>query len=336
MSGAFVPYHQRQNKAVDRHVFIDLLTRVNRIRSIGEYKYVSFGGPFLEDFKLLHTHFGNTNLVSLEKNPVALGRQAFNRPLSCIDCKSIDSGTFVDGYEAVENAIIWLDYAEANKTAEQFSEFQTILSKLMSYDILKITINANPNSLHREGGFEKDGKRETLEACLNQRLSKLKLRIGDHLDSSISAADMTKDRLPLILSKALEHAANSVMQSRRLTNEIFQPLLTFVYSDSEHQMLTLTGIVLPRGTKGWFLKETGINKWRLASTKWGEAKRIMVPALTAREKLFMDQCLPNSSGRKIQQKLNFFFDDKPEVSIKIIESYKMFYRHYPNFQRVFI
>ncbi|WP_407928292.1 O-methyltransferase, partial [Collimonas silvisoli] len=57
MSGAYVPYHLRQNKAVDRQLFVDLLTKLNRYKAIGDYSYVSFGGPYLEDFKLVHSHF---------------------------------------------------------------------------------------------------------------------------------------------------------------------------------------------------------------------------------------------------------------------------------------
>jgi len=335
MSGAFVPYHQRQNKGVDRLVFIDLLTKINRARPIGDYRYISFGGPYLEDFKLIHSQFGNDDLISIENDPIALGRQSFNRPLNCIQCKGLDSAAFVDNYEAEKNSIIWLDYADPKKTAEQINEFQALLSKLMSYDILKITLNANPGALRADGMYT-NGKRETKEECQNMRLEKLKQRLGDHLPPSTTAVDMTKDGLPEVLSRAIEHAANSVMSSRRLTKEIFQPLLSFVYSDSDHQMLTITGIILPKGSKGNFLRETNISRWKLAATKWGEVKRIMVPALTAREKLFIDQCLPKSSGKQIQGKLKFLFDKQPAISVNIIDSYRMFYRHYPNFQRVLL
>ena len=44
------PYHQRPNKTVDRYLFVELLSKINRYRHIGDYSYIGLGGPSLEDF----------------------------------------------------------------------------------------------------------------------------------------------------------------------------------------------------------------------------------------------------------------------------------------------
>ena len=70
MSGGTVPYHLRQNKAIDRSLFIDLLARLNRCRDISDYTYIGFGGPFLEDFKSVHSFTGISKMISIEMGAI--------------------------------------------------------------------------------------------------------------------------------------------------------------------------------------------------------------------------------------------------------------------------
>ena len=334
MSGSLVPYHQRQNKAVDRQLFVDLLSKLNRYVAIGSYRYVGFGGAFLEDFKLIHSYFGNTNLISLEKDRIAFARQQFNMPLSCITSLMKDSADFIDEYDADEHTMIWLDYADASKTREQLQEFETLLAKLLKHDIVKITLNANPESLGRTGEMKNGGMRETVDERNVRRLQKLTHRLGDYLPYAPNANQMTSDGLPEVLIRAIELAANRAMEGRRREGLFFQPLSALVYNDSQHAMLTVTGILLCSSGKSKFFKETGIKKWKPSITCWGEYKKIMVPALTAREKVFIDQMLPKKSSRLILKKLKFQFDKSEEKSIAILDNYKLYYRYYPNFHRV--
>lgn len=334
MSGALVPYHQRQNKAVDRQLFIDLLTRVNRYLPIADYNYYSFGGAFLEDFKLIHSHFGNEKLFSIENDATAFARQKFNLPLSCITCMKKDSSVFVDEFTSHNNSIIWLDFAEASGTREQLQELQALLPKLLVGDVVKITLNANPGVLHGSKETKPDGKRETTEEINKLRLDKLKERIGDFLPQGVSEGDMTIAGLPNVLCSALEFAANKAMESRIAERLYFQPLASFAYSDSEHQMLTVTGIILHKAEKGPFFAKTQLKRWKPSTTTWGTCKQIMVPALTAKEKIFIDQQLPKKSGKQIQKSLKFLLDKNALKSLQIIENYRMYYRYYPNFHKV--
>lgn len=334
MSGALVPYHQRQNKAVDRHLFIDLLARVNRYKPISGYTYISFGGAFLEDFKLLHSQFGNVQLISLEKDLVAWDRQQFNLPISCIRCVREDSNTFITNYSISGNAIFWLDFADANRTRQQIEEFQSLLGKMQAYDIVKLTLNANPNVLRDSNSTDEGGCRETSETRNEKRLSELRRRLDDFIPQDTTSQSMTKDALPSVLLRAVQYAANEAMKSKQLLKERFYPLTAFVYNDSQHQMLTVTGIILPKSEVKKFLGETGINKWNLASRSSTPYQKIMVPSLSAREKIFIDRLLPKATSKQIQKKLGFLFDKNNVKSIKIIDNYKLFYRYYPNFHKV--
>lgn len=332
VSGALVPYHQRQNKAVDRHLFVELLTRLNRKLPISTYTYVGFGGAFLEDFKLIHAGFGNKKLISLEQDDIAWRRQQFNVPISCITCLKQNSRDFIDGYGIDSNAIIWLDYALARKTREQMGEFQALLPKLREYDIVKITINANLETLRESQSRDKNGKLESKEVRSQKRFDEIQKRIGDFIPQGFGAESMTPDEYPRILLKAFEGAANESMKGR--ADVLFQPLMAFVYNDMAHQMLTLSGIVLCKKQRAKFLRECELSRFKLASLKWGEYKKIMLPALTARERLFIDRYLPKWGEKTIQKRLKFWFDSDENKSLEILRNYIQFYRQYPNFHRV--
>jgi len=332
MSGGLVPYHLRPNKAVDRYLFVELLSKVNRVVSIDSYTYVGFGGPFLEDFKLIHSYFGNKKMLSIEGNFNVWKRQTFNLPLTCIECFQQTSGDFIASYSIQGNAIIWLDYASPRELRVQVQEFESLLAKLQTYDVVKITLNANPDTLRARDSINKEGKRETTEERNTKRLQKLSGRLGEYLPQETTAEMMTLDDLPQVLCRVIEFAANKALRGR--SEEVFQPLTSFVYSDSAHQMLTITGIILPGNEVREFFRKTAIRKWRLSATNWRTIHKIRLPELTAREKLFIDKQLPKSTGRQIQKKLKFLFDEDEEKSLEIIKSYVTFYRHYPNYHRV--
>ncbi len=331
MSGGNVPYHLRQNKAIDRHIFVDLLSRINRYRAIADYSYIGFGGSSLEDFKVIHEHFGMRNMISLEADARIHSRQNFNIPLGCINCRHVTSGDFVDSYSADGNAIIWLDYASPKGLREQLQELQTLLPKLLSRDIVKITLNANPDTLYATAG----GKVRAEEAR-QKRLEKLIDRIGDDfLPSGTTADAMTKEGLPKVLSKTVEIAAKRAM--RGIPDDIFYPLTIFSYSDSAHQMLTITGIVIDETDINGFLKKTALETWDLRAEDWEVPQTINVPLLTIRERLFVDKFLPGAADAKtIQDKFGFLFDDKQERSLELLANYIRFYRQYPNFSKVFL
>lgn len=332
MSGALVPYHQRQNKAVDRHVFIDLLGRLAHRLPIADYAYVSFGGAFLEDFKLIHAAFGNKHLISLEMDEVAWARQQFNLPLSCIKPIKTTAGEYIQGYALNKNAIVWLDYAAAMQTRVQLEEFQALLKKLRTFDIVKITLNANPNSLRPSTSTDNQGNRETTEVRNTKRLDILTKRIGDLMPNGVTADQMTDEGYGAVLAKAVEMAANGAMNSKPA--ELFQPLTIFSYNDLAHQMLTVTGVIIPKKGRRQFFKDARLIGFKLTDLDWGKPRKIMLPALTARERLFIDRHLPKRNARAIQRRLKFHFDKNVDRSLEILANYIQYYRQYPNFHRV--
>lgn len=326
MSGGSVPYHLRQNKAIERNLFIELLSMLNRFRPIIDYTYVGFGGPFLEDFKLMHSHFGNVGMISLENDGNVLSRQVFNAPLdcNCIKCIHLNSGDFIDTYAIDGNSIIWLDFADANKIGDQVREFSALITKLRAYDILKITLNANPDCLGNPDGTAAE-KRQ-------RRLSNLKSRLAGKIPTEISEDDMDTRKLPGAICKILRNTAKLATKGRG--DEIFMPLSSFVYADSDHQMLTHTGVILPVSEKDDFLRTTTLDRWGFSNLEWGNPVRIRVPELTIKERLFINAQLPSKDEVDIHNDMKVFFADDEFESLALLKNYIMFYRHFPYYSRI--
>ncbi len=333
MSGALVPYHLRQNKAVDRQLFVELLQRIHRYEDVGNYIYVGFAGLFFEDFKAMHSVFGIKKLISLETDKVAYKRQCFNRPLTCIRCQNQSSSDYISGYTAKRNSIHWLDYASPNEIRSQLQDMETLASKLEARDILKITLNANPDSLCPYGKRDREGAALSREETHQRRLANLKSRIGDYLPAGCEPDQMTAAELPRVLSLA---ARNAVIRGTEGTGLSFQPLCSFSYADSGHQMLTLSGIFLPQGESINFLKITKIDKWKFANLDWGHPHSIRIPVLTLKERLYIDQNLPKWSNTKKAIRAKVILDGDSEKNQESLLSYITYYRHFPNFQRVLI
>ncbi|MEJ7860903.1 MAG: O-methyltransferase [Pyrinomonadaceae bacterium] len=379
MSGANVPYHLRQNKAVDRNLFIELLNRLNRYKSIEEYTYISFGGSFLEDFKLVHAHTGIGKMISLEADKNVYERQKFNMPINCIEPLCKKSGEFISNHSFDGKNIVWLDYASPSEMESQLGETEYLITQLYDFDIVKITLNANANTLadsrtmqevdtklrlqSTEIGlkkykneligivkkFENDqpidiaNVQEKIEneiprtpsSNLNKiRLEKFQSRIGKYVPSGIVENDMRSDAYPHILCRTLKTAIQQGMKSK--PRSYFQPLAAFSYADSEHTMLTYTGIILSneKDEIERFFLSTKLKNWDLFDSEGEKATNINVPALSLKERLAIDSMLPNSDEKTIQAGLGFLFSEDEAISLNMLKNYIKFYKQYPIFLKM--
>lgn len=339
MSGEKIPYHLRPNKFVERALFIDLLARVNRHCPISEYLYVSFGGPYLEDFKAIHHGFGNRKMLSLEQLDWVYERQKFNIPYGCVECTNKTSQQFITDYTNIldsfgqPNVLIWLDYADAVRIREQLTEFQDVVERLRHQDILKITVNANPSSI--DGLNDAEG--EAAEERRVRRLQVLNDRIRDYLPNGVTPVQMTAFAYPSLLLEAIHKAVTNAMTGAG--DLVFHPLASYVYKDS-HQMLTVTGIVLAKSDVQYFLTKTGLTNFEFATNNWHDLIRINVPYLSPREKFYLDSLIFKETQRtdrsklKKSAKLKVTLAPSDEASKESAERYLRYYRHYPHYHRV--
>lgn len=319
MSGSDLPYHLRQNKTVDRDIFFNLLANLELPNKLTDYSYIGLGGPMLEDFRILHQSLGLTKLESIEKDPATFSRQKFNRPYACINCEKLSTSEYIDNFDRMEPTVFWLDYTQSNWQS-QFNDVHSLLSKMDAYDVLKLTLNANPDTLKVEGKskievfFEKAG--------------------GVFTSRNIRQNDVNV--MPRF-AKTLADIIYTVTQSAlNLSPDLtFFPLLLFRYIDNRHHMLTITGIVMPydEGDSSRFVEELGLSQWGELSGDWHDIREIAMPDLTSGERLFLNSMLPNDLENFDYESLPFKFHRRPDKNKQILDNYFKYYRFSPSFQR---
>ncbi len=95
-------------------------------------------------------------------------------PLSGIRRLHQSSGDFIASYSINGNAVIWLDYASPQEIGLQIQQYESLISKLQTYDVLKVTLNANPDALRvKDSIHDKEARRETAEERNEKRFEKL-------------------------------------------------------------------------------------------------------------------------------------------------------------------
>lgn len=316
-----VPYHLRTNKSIDRQIFFEVLNLLNLPENVQSYKYISLGGPMLEDHHSLHNVLGMVKLESLERDEAVFTRQEFNKNFSCINCNQTSIGEFVFSFERDSGTVVWLDYTDTN-WGHQMREFNALLSKLDIYDICKITINANPDSINNTDSSPVD--------VFKYRAS------CKFLNENINENDVSgMDRLARTLEDMVHAAADDAFLGAE--GLFFKPLTTFRYIDNRHQMLTITGIVLNEESEGeQLLKDSHLNVMDHVCDGWGDVHEISVPDLTVKERLEVNKYLPCSSVDDFVDKLPFRLHKNTLHSKRALENYVKYYRYIPSFHRIAI
>ena len=345
MKGGYLAYHLRVNKAVERMIFIDLLGKIGRLFPLDDYKYVGFGGPFLEDFKLIHNHLGIRNMVSLEIDPEVFKRQEFNLPFDCIRLLREKSGDYIGNYgNFEEKLILWLDYSEAEDLRDQLCEFYGVIKKINHGNVVKITINADVKSLEGAENENKElkesGQKKRKEIIESARFEEFRKQVGSAHTASLTARCVEDNkRYAETLLKILKNISFKAVEGTKK----FFPLTSFVYADGQN-MLTFTGIVVPKDYDGYdeFLKKTGLSSYDFILKKDSNTpETIDVPNLSLHEKICMNRNLPFQKSNTCVQKsntctINFKIDPDAEKSKFKLDNYIKYYRYYPDFAKILV
>lgn len=332
MSGSTIPYHLRQNKAVERNLFIELLARVGRVRNISEYEYIGFGGPFMEDHKALHAALRIGRMHSIERDANTFARQQFNFPAKFITPHYKESEEFFREHRFSETGtVVWLDYTTAEELNQQLNEFHSVVEKLDSYDIAKITLNAGVLGL---GLFAECSETAKAEA----RLKVLQERISEYIPEGLTPKDCTTKRYPSTLQRCVQFSLSKLCT--RISGLYFHPLSSFWYADGQ-PMLTVTGMVYKASDDAGiaeFISQSRLPSWPFANLNWAPPACISVPALSAKERMKLDECLPidNSTISDPAGYLSGHLGFSPCQSREELANYARYYRVFPHFSKVIL
>jgi hypothetical protein len=326
-TGGQLPYQLRPNKAVERLMFIELLGRLDLDLGIGRsYSYVGFGGPQMEDFRVLHERFPVMKMLSLEKEQYVLSRQRFNQPHTNVRCRLQKSGDFIAQLSGNEKLVAWLDYTDPEERSIQISEFQSLLRNLRTLSIIKLTLNAAPATLGGNPG--ESGLQALRRAAFLKDFERC-------FPSGLEEEKMENDNFPSTLLSVVDYTAAEALRDR--VDWRFQPLTSATYADGQ-QMLTVTGILGRRTEIANVLHSCDLATWEFARLTWSDPVQIQVPELTLKERIFINQLLPKLTDNValIQKRLRFLVDSPESASERKLQNYVSFQKHYPFWGKVAI
>jgi hypothetical protein len=327
-AGSSLPYRLRPNKAVDRELFLSLLLRLAPKLGLEKYHYVGLGGPFLEDFRLVHARLGIATMTCIETEEEVHKRQLFNRPVESITCVHKMLEDYLDETEFKTPAIIWFDYTEPRGITTQMERFARTIGTVPIGSVLRVTLNAHPASLGtptgKELSVEVDGDvsvdRARKPTIQEWRLARFKERLGALFPSGLAAEGMTFKKYGPSLLHALKLAVEKEALSFR-DRRIVWALATH-YADGQ-AMVTAALVVAPNEDKGI---EELVKGWEYYTTT-ETPHRLDLPVLSTLERLTME------SNDDAKAKLGFELPASNMGEDPFVV-FKKFYRIYPHFSRV--
>jgi hypothetical protein len=326
-SGSSLPYRLRQNKAVDRELFLALLGRLAATLKIESYQYVGLGGPFLEDFRLIHGRIGISEMVCIDSEEAVHHRQIFNRPVECIKCIHDTLENYLDSTEFEKPLIIWFDYTDPKKLTDQIERFARSISEVPIGSILRITLNANPSSL----GTPKDSELAveigdmtsrlgTKKTVREWRLDRFHERLGNFTPDNLQPDDMAFNNYGRSILNALYIAVEKELLSHP-DRKIVWSLATH-YADGQPMATATIIICCPEDE----VVPKIVNEWTYFSTP--AAPLILdMPSLSTRERLTMESFDDPESLMGFELPIS-------DMGENPFESFKKFYRVFPHFSRV--
>jgi len=320
-TGSYLPYHLRTNKAVERFLLLELLVRLDKHISLAKHKYIGVGGPFLEDFKLMHAYFPEIGMVSLEYNRNVVRRQLFNKPNARIQITYESTTEYIAKYSEGQ-IILWLDFLGTN-ILDQIHEFQAILNKVERNSIIKITLNASPSSLGKPK--ENPDNQKDLQ---QYRYDKLRNELTELFPASATPDDIITRKYPAFLLRVIR---NAVFQVKHNADYKVQPLTAYSYHDGQ-PMLTFTCLVSDDETIKKVRLEKSIKDWKFTNLFWRKPHVIDMPDLSVRERMYLEQQLPCCG----KAKLPFRIDDSISESNEKLKQYSELYLYYPMFSKIVI
>lgn len=325
-TGQSLPYHLRVNKAVEREIWIELLVLLSHSVGLDGYRYVSLGGPFLEDFRLIHSRVGIDDMVCVEADAQVHQRQIFNRPVASLQCVFSTLQDYV-GEQPFDDkrTIMWLDFTDPGELRGNIELFAEVAKKVLPGSILKITLNASPSGL---GG---DPAKRALQ-LQQERHAKLEHALGNLLPAGVKPEDVTRAGYGPLLLRCVRNALDVRLEGSGVR---YAGLCSFHYSDGQPMVTATIAILYPEGDPRDFLEEARIRAWRFYEERWWRPTVIEMPILSALERLRVEQQMHAPGIENFGRALGFALPPGDlSRQADLLPLFRRFYRFYPQFGRV--
>ena len=334
--GSNVNYGLRANKHVERTLFIELLN-ILCSNHVNDYVYVSMAGPQLADLIQVHFDVGIHKLVSIEADENVRLRQEFNIRPGCMECLHQTSKEFVEEfdvfesrYKANEKFIVWLDFADSKQRFQQLTELETLVASLNPGDVVKITLNGNYNTVKAKLTVEENELDIDEKIALTHLKKKahIKSMLGKYGPQSIDDDELNEDGFLAILTGAINNSINKGLESVPGCSKL--SVSAFAYNDGFHTMITSTAIIVADeelADKAAYLN----SKWDYMPDENNSFVDIDVPALSLKERLYLESKFYKESIEQINESLSWRLGENTESSLHLLAQYNAHYRRYPGY-----
>ncbi len=323
--GASLPYRLRPNKAVDRALFLSLLSWISPELRLKDYPYIGMGAEFLEDFRMIHARIGISEMTSVECDPQIIKRQEFNKPLESIKCVEATIEQYLEKTTIRTPTIIWLDYTDPTSLKLQIETFLATLRDCPVGSIVRVTLNANSGSLGNPKPGEMTSKIDSGSGDISQplhiwRLAKLREKLGDFVPNSLEPSSMVAKEFGGALLKILQFSVDREFKHSR--DRVIHWALATHYADGQ-PMVTATAILT--GLDDTKIKDL-IERWEYASLPSSPLK-LDLPSLSTKERIHLES--------KIQKGTEMTYTiPKGKLGEDPVECFEKFYRIFPHFGSV--
>ena len=336
MKGSKLPYHLRVNKCVDRQLFLEALGFVARSQPIDTMGYISMGGGYLEDFRVMHLAFNIVKMLSFDLEDWMITRQLKNRPYAFVSCKQASSTEIVNDFHDVRknllgtdgNVIVWLDYTEADQRYSQLSDLQELTSKLIEGDIFRITMNAHRPAFGRIEEYElaKASKKTEAQDVHEWWNDIIVEQLQEYMPQDRKGEEFIREEVDFATTLVSAVRIAALMGLEASPELAIEPMMSVVYADGQ-QMITVSGIVLRKTHRAKFLETTRWNDWQFKpGDHWTAMVALAVPHMSIAERHSIHELMTNPP---LLFELDFKLDGDPIEHSHLIDQYVLHHRRYP-------
>ena len=322
-------YHLRPNKAIDRVLLLKIMERLDPEGGLSGHTYFGFGGPFLDDVRLIAQQFPAMKCVSIERDVETHKRQQFHMNTKNLTLIQDDLASYLkQDFAADTPCIFWLDYTDLRLS--HIEEFMELLQLVGPESIVKVTVPAqaeNPSV----AAAELLGRAKTAKDLREAWIDKFQRKFHDYLPGRVMECDLDKSNCPPLVQGMFQIAAQKALPAHG--GSVFQLVHSCRYADGA-QMLTLTGVVCEQDKRPAIVER--FREWRHSNTDWQEPEQIDVPDLSVKERLLLEKHLPAhaETGETLRRALGYDIDKDQDTSERKLRQYQEFYQFYPLFAKV--
>ena len=311
-----INYSLRPAKSIQQQLVFDGIRRLGQELGFDDTPYIGLSSVWFTDFILAHKVLGIRQMISIEREEIALARARFNRPFRTVTVEEGEAGEVLQRLYGEPDLrdrpwIVWLDYDGA-LDERMLDDLRSIIEDAPSNTIMLTTFNAHEGSYAR---LANDGVQERRE-----QLAEL---FGAAFPDDVPQKGLKGGRLVNLLADlTLEKFAEYANGSGRTGG--FQQAFRMVYADGA-PMVTVGGILPSRGNRTVIRGVVENADWHCILDEAIEA-----PPLTTLEALALQAQHPRDAPLTRAEVQSLGFDLREDQ----LRTFARYYRQYPSYARI--